>query len=79
MKDLKILKKNFLLAKKKIFPLNRSITGNGTLNTLKIIKNKIPQLRIIKIKSNTNVFDWKVPPEWNISKAYILDKNKKKY
>tara|TARA_Y100000591_G_scaffold316836_1_gene325861 strand:+ start:13656 stop:14960 length:1305 start_codon:yes stop_codon:yes gene_type:complete len=78
MKDLKILKKNFLLAKKKIFPLNRSITGNGTLNTLKIIKNKIPQLRIIKIKSNTNVFDWKVPPEWNISKAYILDKNKKK-
>ena len=78
MKDLKILKKNFLLAKKKIFPLHRSITGNGTLNTLKIIKNKIPQLRIIKIKSNTNVFDWKVPPEWNISKAYILDKNKKK-
>ena len=78
MEDLKILKKNFLLAKKKIFPLNRSITGNGTLNTLKIIKNKIPQLRIIKIKSNTNVFDWKVPSEWNISKAYILDKNKKK-
>ncbi len=78
MEDLKILKKNFLLAKKKIFPLNRSITGNGTLNTLKIIKNKIPQLKIIKIKSNTNVFDWKVPPEWNISKAYILDKNKKK-
>ena len=78
MKDLKILKKNFLLAKKKIFPLHRSITGTGPLNTLKIIKNKIPQLRIIKIKSNTNVFDWKVPPEWNISKAYILDKNKKK-
>lgn len=78
MKDFKILKKNFLLAKKKIFPLNRSITGKGTLKTLKIIKNKIPQLRIIKIKSKTNVFDWRVPSEWNISNAYILDKNKKK-
>lgn len=78
MNDLKMLNKNFFLAKKKIFPLNRSITGNGTLKTLKIIKKRIPKLKIVKIKSKTNVFDWKVPPEWNINNAYILDKNKKK-
>ena len=76
MNDLKMLNKNFFLAKKKIFPLNRSITGNGTLKTLKIIKKRIPKLKIVKIKSKTNVFDWKVPPEWNINNAYILDKNK---
>lgn len=78
MNDLKMLNKNFFLAKKKIFPLNRSITGNGTLKTLKIIKKIIPKLKIVKIKSKTIVFDWKVPPEWNINNAYILDKNKKK-
>ena len=78
MNILKILKKNFFIAKEQIFPLNRSITGDGTLKTLKIIKRRIPGLKILKIKSHTNVFDWKVPPEWNITDAFILDKNKKK-
>ena len=52
----------FKLAKEKLFKLNRSITGNGTLNTLKIIKKEFPGLKIKKIKCGTKVFDWKVPP-----------------
>ena len=71
MNILKILKKNFFIAKEQIFPLNRSITGDGTLKTLKIIKRRIPGLKILKIKSHTNVFDWKLPPEWNITDAFI--------
>lgn len=64
--------------KTKIFPLNRSITGRGTLNTLKLIKKKVPNIEIKNIKSGTKVFNWRVPPEWNISAAYIKDKYKKK-
>ena len=70
--------KYYTLAKKKLFLLNRSITGRGINQTLKIIKKNFPKLLIYKIKSGTKVFDWKIPPEWNINEAYIVDKNKKK-
>ena len=68
----------FKLAKEKLFKLNRSITGNGTLKTLKVIKKEFPDLKIKKIRCGTKVFDWKVPPEWNVNNAYIEDKNLKK-
>lgn len=70
--------KYYTLAKKELFLLNRSITGSGIKKTLRIIKKQFSKLQIFKIKSGTNVFDWKIPPEWNIFDAYILDKNKKK-
>ena len=63
---------------KKMFPLCRSLTGKGTLETLKILKLELKNLKIKKVKSGTKVFDWKVPDEWNISEAYILDKYNKK-
>lgn len=69
-----MIKKQYLLAKKILFPINRSITGKGILKTLKIIKSNFPMLNIKKIKSGTKVFDWKIPEEWNIKNAYILDK-----
>ncbi len=72
------IKKYFQLAKYTLFPICRSITGNGTLKTLKIIKKNFPNLKIIKVKSGTRVFDWKVPNEWNIKDAYITDKFNKK-
>ena len=62
------------LAKKKLFTLCRSITGSGIRETLKIIKNEFPKLKINHIKSGTKVFDWTIPPEWNIKTAYVLDK-----
>jgi aminopeptidase-like protein len=70
--------KYYILAKKELFLLNRSITGNGIKKTLGIIKKQFPKIKILKIKSGTKVFDWKIPREWNIFDAYVQDKNKKK-
>ncbi len=72
------LDKFYKLAKKKFFPLCRSITGIGTFKTLKYIKKEFKNLKIYKIKSGTKVYDWKVPNEWNIKDGYILDKFNKK-
>ena len=68
----------YKLAKNELYPLTRSLTGKGVRKTLKIIQKEFPKLKIKKIKSGTRVFDWKVPPEWNISEAYILDKYNEK-
>jgi aminopeptidase-like protein len=53
-----------------LFPICRSITGNGLRETLKIIQKHIP-LEIHEIPSGTQVFDWTVPKEWNIRDAYV--------
>ena len=71
-------KKIFNLAKK-IFPINRSLTGEGNRRTLKIIKNIIPNLKIKEIPSLTKVSDWKIPLEWNVKEAYIIDQRERKY
>ena len=63
---------------KELFPLNRSITGKDTLKTLKIISNNFKKFKIKSIKSGSRVFDWKIPPEWNVKDAFILDKQNKK-
>ncbi len=55
-----------------LYPLCRSITGNGVRETLKRIRNYIP-LTLHEIPSGTQVFDWTVPKEWNIRDAYIKD------
>ena len=68
------MKKIYLIGKKKLYPLCRSLTGSGVRETLKIIKKEFAKLQIKKIKSGTRVFDWTVPPEWNISDAYVIDK-----
>ena len=71
--------KNLIKFGKKIFPICRSITGNGTLLTLREIKkNYLKNLKIKKIPSRKKVFDWRIPDEWNIKYAYVIDKNSKK-
>ena len=72
------LTKYYNLGKKILFPINRSITGNGIRKTLKILKKEFKDLKIKKVSSGTKVFDWKIPPEWNIRDAYVKDKFKKK-
>ena len=71
------INKFYKIGREELFPICRSITGKGTLKTLKIIKSSFNDLKIIKIKSGTKVFDWSIPEEWNIKDAYVLDKFKK--
>lgn len=54
----------------KLFPINRSITGNGVRETLKILDEIVP-IKICEIASGTDVFDWKIPDEWNINSGWI--------
>jgi aminopeptidase-like protein len=73
--------KNIKIAYKiglKCFPICRSLTGEGNRETLKIIKKNLKKLKIKEVKSGTKVFDWKIPPEWNVKNAYVVDKNNKK-
>jgi len=53
-----------------LYPLCRSITGNGLRQTLAILGKRIP-LRLTEVPTGTEVFDWTVPNEWNIRDAYI--------
>ncbi|MEY8213820.1 MAG: DUF4910 domain-containing protein [Colwellia sp.] len=56
---------------RELFPINRSITGNGVRETLSILKRNLPNLKIHEVNSGTAVFDWTVPEEWNVTEAYI--------
>lgn len=56
---------------KELFPINRSLTGNGVRHTFGIIKKHLPNLKIKEIESGTKVYDWTVPEEWNVTDAYI--------
>lgn len=53
-----------------LYPLCRSITGDGVRETIRAMRRHIP-LEACEIPSGTEVFDWTVPREWNIRDAYI--------
>ena len=53
-----------------LYPICRSITGNGLRETLRRIAERIP-IQIHEVPSGTQVFDWTVPLEWNIRDAYV--------
>jgi len=58
----------------RLYPICRSITGNGVRETLKII-NEYVAIQVNEVPSGKQVFDWTIPDEWNIADAYI--KNEK--
>ena len=60
-----------------LWPLNRSITGNDVRKSHSIL-SKISKFKKIEIKSNKKVFDWKVPSEWIIKDAYVINPDGKK-
>ncbi|MBQ9788403.1 MAG: DUF4910 domain-containing protein [Lentisphaeria bacterium] len=63
---------------KKLFPICRSLTGNGVRETLKELQNIVPEMNIYEVATGTNVFDWTIPKEWNIKDAWIKNSNGKK-
>jgi aminopeptidase-like protein len=60
-----------------LYPICRSITGEGVRETLRVIQKCI-SLEVHEVPSGTKVFDWTVPPEWNVSDAYIMNREGKR-
>ncbi len=56
-----------------LFPINRSLTGEGVRDTLLYIKEKFPMLDIYAVPSGHKAFDWEIPQEWTIRDAFIAD------
>ena len=63
---------------KRLWPINRSITGEGVRKTLLILKELNPKLSINEVPSGTKAFDWEVPREWYVNDAYIVTPSGKK-
>ncbi len=58
-----------------LYPICRSITGEGVRQTLQLIQRRLPGLVMTEIPSGSQCFDWEIPPEWNVRDAYVTDES----
>jgi aminopeptidase-like protein len=63
---------------RQLWPLNRSLTGEGVRETLRQISIHLPTFVVHSVSSGTQVFDWNVPKEWLVREAYIITPSGKK-
>ena len=61
---------------RELYPLNRSLTGEGVRQTLRILQRHFP-LTIHEIPTGTKAFDWTIPQEWKLNRATLKDVNGK--
>ena len=61
-----------------LWPICRSITGDGVRETLNKIQSFLPGLKVHEVPTGTKCFDWEIPKEWNIKDAFILNPNGEK-
>lgn len=58
---------------RRLWPICRSITGEGVRETLAILREKLPEMVIHEVPTGSRCYDWIVPKEWSIRDAYIVD------
>src|SRR5262245_41887670 len=61
-----------------LFPICRSLTGEGVRTTLRLLQGFVPGLKTSEIPTGTQCFDWKIPDEWNIRGAYLAGSDGKR-
>ena len=60
----------------KLFPICRSITGEGVRESLSIL-NTYSNINIKELRSGEKCYDWEIPEEWNIRDGFIADDKEK--
>lgn len=58
---------------RELWPINRSITGGGVRQTLSMLGEHLPELKVHEVPTGTRCFDWTVPREWRVRDAWIKD------
>ena len=61
----------------RLFPICRSLTGDGNRETFRILKEIVP-INTIEYESGSKVYDWTIPDEWNVTDGYIMKRNGEK-
>lgn len=63
---------------RELFPICRSLTGQGVRETFKILQQQLQDLVTYEVPSGETCFDWTIPDEWNVNQAYIISPNGEK-